>query len=298
MTFGSLFAGIGGFDLGLERAGMECRWQVEIDDYAGSVLAKHWPTVTRWGDVRTFPPDDGGSWEVDLLCGGVPCQPVSLAGKKRGAADERWMWGEFLRVVATLSPRIVVAENPASILSNDRGRTFAGILAAIQSAGYSVEWHTVSARDVGAPHRRDRVFVVGRKEPSLGKVPVLRALPLHDSRGARPRLPMPADRGVERKPVRAQDDLADAGRTGLQGAVLEHAGEGLPRPRSGTWGNKNAEVSDTFTGWRATEPGVCRVAHGVPHRVDRLRCLGNAVVPQVAEVIGRAIIELDAAHRR
>jgi DNA (cytosine-5)-methyltransferase 1 len=297
MTFGSLFAGIGGFDLGLERAGMECRWQVEIDAYASSVLAKHWPRVTRWGDVRTFPPDDGGSWQVDLICGGVPCQPVSLAGKKKGAADERWMWGEFLRVVATLGPSIVVAENPASILSNDRGRAFAGILAAIRSAGYGVEWHTVSARDVGAPHRRDRVFVVGRKEPSVGEVPVLRKLPLHDSRGARSRLPMPADRGVERKSIRAPYDLADPGRTGLQGAVLEHTGEGLPRPRGRAWRDEDEEVSDAFTGWRPTEPGVCRVAHGIPNRVDRLRCLGNAVVPQVAEVIGRAIIAMETEVR-
>lgn len=296
MTFGSLFAGIGGFDLGLERAGMACRWQVEINAYASGVLAKHWPSVTRWGDVETFPPDDGGSWEVDLICGGVPCQPVSLAGKKKGAADERWMWGEFLRVIATLSPRIVVAENPASILSNDRGRTFAGILAAIQSAGYSVEWHTVSARDVGAPHRRDRVFLVGRKVACVDSVRDVRGLHVHDSRDARLRLPLSANRGLEREPIRNKDDMADSGSEGLQGAVLEHSGERLPRPRSGTWGDKDPEVSNTFTGWRATEPGVCRVAHGVPNRVDRLRCLGNAVVPQVAEVIGRAILSQDGRH--
>jgi DNA (cytosine-5)-methyltransferase 1 len=291
LTFGSLFAGIGGFDLGLERAGMRCEWQVEKDEYAASVLAKHWPSVRRWGDVETFPPNDGGSWKVDLICGGVPCQPVSLAGKKKGAADERWMWGEFLRVVAALGPRIVVAENPTSILSNDRGRTFAGILSAIRSAGYGVEWHTVSARDVGAPHRRDRVFVVGRKEPGMGEMPMLRELPLHDTWGARSRLPMPSDRGMEREPIRAQDDLADASGTGLQGAVLEHPGEGLSRPRSRAWRDEDEEVSDAFTGWRPTEPGVCRMAHGVPNRVDRLRCLGNAIVPQVAEVIGRAIVE-------
>ena len=82
MTFGSLFAGIGGFDLGLERAGMECRWQVEIDAYASKVLAKHWPGVQRWADVRTFPAGDSSQWQVDLICAGVPCQPVSHAGKQ------------------------------------------------------------------------------------------------------------------------------------------------------------------------------------------------------------------------
>jgi len=123
MTFGSLFAGIGGFDLGLERAGMECRWQVEIDDYASRVLAKHWPHVQRWGDVRTFPPGPAEEWRVDLICAGVPCQPVSHAGKQKGADDERWMWGEALRVVADIKPTFFVAENPIGILNHDGGRS-------------------------------------------------------------------------------------------------------------------------------------------------------------------------------
>jgi DNA-cytosine methyltransferase len=160
MTFGSLFAGIGGFDLGLERAGMECRWQVEIDDYAGRVLAKHWPHVTRWGDVRTFPPGQPDEWQVDLICAGVPCQPVSNAGKQKGAEDERWMWGEALRVVAHLKPAFFVAENPIGILSHDAGRTFRGLLRALASVGYVCEWHVIAAADVGAPHRRQRVWLV------------------------------------------------------------------------------------------------------------------------------------------
>ena len=161
MTFGSLFAGIGGFDLGLERAGMECRWQVEIDAYASSVLAKHWPGVTRWGDVRTFPVGDPAEWQVDLICAGVPCQPVSHAGKQKGANDDRWMWGEALRVVADLSPRFFVAENPIGLLNHDGGRTFHGILRAFASVGYVCEWHVISASAVGAPHRRERVWLIG-----------------------------------------------------------------------------------------------------------------------------------------
>ena len=121
MTFGSLFAGIGGFDLGLERAGMECRWQVEIDDYASRVLAKHWPHVQRWGDVATFPPDDSDSWSVDAICAGPPCQPIRQAGHRKGKQDERWLWGECLRVVATLKPKVFVAENPTMLLRDDRG---------------------------------------------------------------------------------------------------------------------------------------------------------------------------------
>ena len=249
MTFGSLFAGIGGFDLGLERAGMKCRWQVEIDAYAGSVLAKHWPSVTRWGDVRTFPVGDPADWQVDLICAGVPCQPVSHAGKQKGASDERWMWGEALRVVADLCPRFFVAENPIGLLNHDRGRTFHGILRAFASVGYVCEWHVISASAVGAPHRRERVWLVAHAD---------------GGRRQRKRLPQHSD---QQGP---SGDIADG---------------------CSSWGRR-ARPDGCRQQW-ATEPSVGRVAHGVPNRVDRLRCLGNAVVPQVAEVIGRAIIAME-----
>lgn len=114
LTFGSLFAGIGGFDLGFERAGMECRWQVEIDDYARRVLAKHWPNVRRHDDVRTWPQPD--TERVDVICGGPPCQPASIAGLRKGDLDERWMWGETIRIIRDMEPAIAVLENPTGIL--------------------------------------------------------------------------------------------------------------------------------------------------------------------------------------
>jgi DNA (cytosine-5)-methyltransferase 1 len=297
LTFGSLFAGIGGFDLGLERAGMVCKWQVESNDYASRVLAKHWPHVERWGDVRTFPPSATNEWRVDLICAGVPCQPVSVAGKQKGKADERWMWGECLRVVADIEPIFFVAENPTALLSDDGGRTFAGIVSAIQAAGYDVHWFTLSAADLGATHRRERVFLVARKVPGMDQVPVLRRLPMHDSRDARSRLQLPADRGMESGHISASPALADADCEGLQGSVLEHSSEGLPRPCSGAGRNEEQDLPEASVGWWETEPDVGRVAHGVPSRVDRLRCLGNAVVPQVVEVIGRAIIAHEAEQR-
>ena len=275
MTFGSLFAGIGGFDLGLERAGMECRWQVEIDAYASSVLAKHWPGVTRWGDVRTFPVGDPAEWQVDLICAGVPCQPVSHAGKQKGANDDRWMWGEALRVVADLCPRFFVAENPIGLLNHDGGRTFHGILRAFASVGYVCEWHVIAAADVGAPHRRQRVWLVA------------------DANGRRRKRQRLKKHGDQQSTF---GDIAD--RCGSWGRRAgQAASDSKYRGREGRYSERPWPDPAMSSGWWATEPSVGRVAHGVPSRVDRLRCLGNAVVPQVAEVIGRAIMAMETEVR-
>ena len=258
MTFGSLFAGIGGFDLGLERAGMECRWQVEIDDYASRVLAKHWPHVQRWGDVRTFPPGPADEWRVDLICAGVPGQPVSHAGKQKGVDDERWMWGEALRVVADIQPAFFVAENPIGILNHDGGRAFRGVLGALSSVGYVCEWHVIAASDLGAPHRRERVWLVAHADS------------------------LSCTEGQSRRAARGLP-TASAGSQGR-----EDQGE--------TWSVFRCIREDDgsrkeVSGWWNAEPKVGRLAHGIPDRVDRLRCLGNAVVPQVVEIIGRAIMQ-------
>jgi len=279
MTFGSLFSGIGGFDLGLERAGMECRWQVEIDDYATRVLAKHWPHVTRWGDIRTFPLGQPSDWHVDLICAGVPCQPVSIAGRKKGASDERWMWGEALRVVADLQPRFFVAENPVGILSHDGGRTFRGLLRALASVGYVCEWHVIAAADVGAPHLRQRVWLVAHAKSVCGWARFCQAAQIEN----------------RNEPRDSSAALADAHGEGLQRSVLEHTGPGLSRPRSGARRDEKQDVPEASAGWWSIEPDVGRVAHGIPSRVDRFRCLGNAVVPQVVEVIGRAILQAEGA---
>ena len=156
MTFGSLFAGIGGMDLGLERAGMECRWQVEIDPYATRVLARHWPDVRRHDDVRTFPPDDGTDWQVDLIAGGFPCQDISYAGKGAGLSGERsGLWFEFARVVRTLRPRFVLVENVPALLT----RGIDAVLGTLATLGYDAEWECLPASAFGLFHNRDRVFI-------------------------------------------------------------------------------------------------------------------------------------------
>ena len=157
MTFGSLFAGIGGMDLGLERASFKCRWQVEIDDYARRVLAKHWPDVRRHDDVRTFPPDDGTDWRVDLIAGGFPCQDISSAGKRLGIeGPQSGLWSEYARVIGELRPRYALVENVSALLVRGMDRVL-GDLAAV---GYDAEWEVIPAAAVGAPHLRERMFIV------------------------------------------------------------------------------------------------------------------------------------------
>ncbi len=155
IRFLSLFAGIGGFDLGLERAGWTCVGQVEIDQFCQRVLAKHWPNVKRMGDIREVQGNEFG--ELDAIVGGFPCQNVSNAGDRNGIDGEQsGLWNEYLRLVRTIRPRYVVVENVAALLVRGIDRVL-GDLAAI---GYDAEWQVLSASSFGAPHLRERVFII------------------------------------------------------------------------------------------------------------------------------------------
>jgi len=157
MTFGSLFAGIGGLDLGLERAGFTCRWQIEIEPFCLKVLEKHWPGVKRYGDIRQL---TGSELEpVDLICGGYPCQPFSQAGKRGGETDARHLWPQMLRLVRVLRPRYVLVENVPGHLSLG----FGTVLGDLAGCGYDAEWCCLRASDFGASHLRKRVFIVAHR---------------------------------------------------------------------------------------------------------------------------------------
>ena len=185
-TFGSLFSGIGGMDLGLERAGWECKWQVEIDDWRRQVLTRHWPEVPKWKDVREFPallPEQHGRatlrygrdgdaapqdalyrdrLRVDLICAGVPCQDVSVAGRRAGLAGERTgLFFEFARILRELQPRWFLFENVPGLLSSNQGLDFAVILDTLDECGYGVSWRILNSQFFGVPQRRRRVFIVG-----------------------------------------------------------------------------------------------------------------------------------------
>ena len=285
ITFGSLFAGIGGFDLGFERAGMVCKWQVEIDDYANRVLAKHWPNVHRERDILQC---GGHNLEpVDVICGGFPCQDISYAGRGAGLDGERsGLFFEAVRVVRELRPGCVVLENVAALLARGLDR----VLGTLAEIGYNAEWHCIPAAAVGAPHIRDRVFVIGIRSDSIRKR--TRNRPQANCGQARKcaRTPEPAtirqvywpSRSGRPKPV--CEDVADTNSNNGQWRC-----SALQMGRQWITGKAPVNGDTRGTQW-ATEPDVGRVAYGVPALVDRLRGLGNAVVPQVAEFVAREFV--------
>jgi DNA (cytosine-5)-methyltransferase 1 len=253
-----LFSGIGGFSLGLERAGMRTVAFCEIEPYARSVLAKHWPDVPCYDDVRGLTAErlaaDGIA--ADVICGGFPCQDISVVGKNGGINAERsGLWSEYARIVGEVRPRFIIVENVAALL----GRGIDRVLGDLAALGYDAEWHCIPASYVGAAHRRDRVWIVAN--PDCGDA----------QRGSRERSRLWTEKISERaddNPGRPSKGLADADSIATFGAAIS-------RQERNSW---------------EPEPDVGRVANGVPSRVDRLKGLGNAVVPQIPEIIGRAIM--------
>ena len=277
LTFGSLFAGIGGIDLGLERAGMKCKWQVEYNDYCNRILEKHWPDVKRFGDIRNL--DRSTLEPVDLICGGFPCQPFSVAGQRKGTDDSRWLWPEFAKTIRQVKPRWVLVENVPGLLSIDTGRAFAGILRELAEMGYDAWWGSLRASDVGAPHRRERAFIVahtqqhGRRRGNNGD----------------------AGRGSGALQTKRSCTGDESGVLADPDSIMSGYGNNGNEQTLGNSEESRTSGSQLQTGeWWAIEPNVGRVANGIPSRVDRLRGLGNAVVPQMAEWIGHCIMQAEA----
>ena len=244
-----LFSGIGGFSLGLERAGMETVAFCEFDEHAQKVLRKHWPDVPIHSDVRTLNGYDFRG-TVDVVCGGFPCQDLSTAGKQVGFGGERSsLYREMLRVIGECMPRYAIFENVTGLISGDKGRWFAKFLYDLAEIGFDAEWHCITASDLGAHHHRDRVWIIAYPCGSRSKV------------------------GLARQNVRQEGDTRIS--INLSNEI------------------RRARREPGMEGW-SIEPNVGRVANGVPNRAHRLKQLGNAVVPQIPEAIGRAIMEVAA----
>ena len=281
-----LFSGIGGFSLGLERAGgFETAAFCEINKSAQKVLKKHWPNVPIFEDVTTLKGEQLGT--IDVICGGFPCQDISLAGKGAGLEGARsGLWFEFHRLIKEIKPSWVIAENVAAL----RSRGLDQVLRSLAEIGYDAEWHCIPASAVGAKHTRDRIWIIAypskqrcdewssdREERHV----------LCDAFGNAPQGESEREgweRGVSAlSEINSAGLLADTNIVGTQIQIEgQHASQQVLRGTSEAW-------RTTVGGFWSVEPSVGRVADGVSGRVDRLKQLGNAVVPQIPELIGRAI---------
>ncbi len=297
MTHLSLFTGIGGLDLAAEWAGFETVGQCEWADYPTQVLEKHWPDVPRWRDIRTLTKESfyerTGLRTADIISGGFPCQPFSVAGKRRGSEDDRYLWPEMLRVIKEIRPAWVIGENVAGIVN----MALDTVLSDLESIGYTTGAFIIPACAVDAPHRRDRCVIVAY----AGNIPNSKSTMRKRQRPIKDRqsdgysdlcnvVPDPDDRCG---PSRRQRELSAAEEAGSGGSDYgrgspEHGARERRAAKPGLGG-----MADGVSCWMDEPLNIPRIARGVKDRVNRLKCLGNAVVPQQFYPIFRAIAEME-----
>jgi len=265
-----LFSGIGGFSLGLERTGgFRTVAFCESDPHCQKVLKKHWPRVPIYNDIRHLDASVLASDGItaDVITGGFPCQDISYAGKGKGLNGTRsGLWHEMLRIIRDVRPTWAIVENVSAL----RSRGLARILQDLCKVGYCVEWHCIPASSIGAPHQRDRIWITAYGNPDSHSQS---AISLNDEAPIMP--------GTIANP--------DSQRGCMRHPEWQHAEDAGQPPISEGYHTRTMVCWDT-------ESSIRRVAHGVPRRVDRLRQLGNSVVPQIPQLIGEAIIRYEEAH--
>lgn len=294
MKHASLFSGIGGFDLAAQWMGWENVFQVEWDKKCQQRLKKNFSQTEIYGNIDEF---NGHRYTgiIDVLSGGPPCQPASNAGKRKGEKDDRWKWPQAIRVLGEIRPRYAVFENPDDLLSLDDGRAFERICVQMEDLGYKVETYGIPAACVGAWHERDRIWIIAYNDN------------FHDARGLEHRRDSSeARRGEEinKRKREAQDGQRIWSEPSTSSQIISNPyTQGLQESACGKFGSiletngafHRSELSgaDATLGsyWKA-EPGVVRMVHGIPNRVDRIKGLGNTIVPQVAFEIFKAIHSL------
>jgi DNA (cytosine-5)-methyltransferase 1 len=266
-----LFSGIGGFSLGLERTGgFETVAFCENEEFPCKVLRKNWPDIPIYNDVRDLTAEKlnaDGIGGIDVITGGYPCQPFSLAGKRRGAEDDRHLWPEMQRLVATIRPAWVIGENVAGHISMGLD----DVLSDLEALGYTTQAFVIPACAVNALHRRDRVWIIGHANEDVGEQSMPMAI--NDEDGER----------INEVGVLAVANTA-IGRCKRQRASIKSE-------RTETIGTWKTSKSFDALGW-PTQPAICGRDHGISARLvsSRLAALGNAVVPQIPQMIGNAIL--------
>ena len=268
-----LFSGIGGFSYGLESTGgFETVAFAECEPYPIAVLKKHWPTVRVYEDVRQITATrlfrDG--IEPDVITGGFPCQDISTAGQQAGIEGERsGLWSECARILGEVRPRYAIFENVTNLLSGNEGKWFERVLWDISGVGYDAEWHCISASSIGAPHKRDRVWIVAYPKGNSKPICPINA-------GALQKASLHPDPCSARSSIRLSRSLQWKERDTRKPFNSHH--------QHGRWSPKNH--------W-TVEPSMGRVANGIPRRVAKLKALGNSIVPQIAYLIGQEILNYE-----
>ena len=304
MTHLSLFSGIGGLDLAAEMAGITTVGQCEWADYPTKILEKHWPDVPRWRDIRTLTKESfyekTGLRTVDIVSGGFPCQPFSVAGLQRAQEDDRYLWPEMLRVIRELRPAWVLGENVPGIINLALDQ----VLSDLEDCGYSTQAFVVPACGVDAPHRRDRVAIMAYAINRSSAVRGNRELQNLEEDG---REGLDYRRGTAATVTgqRRQDEpttigMADGIRTEVYADSADTNGHRLQNGigQEICWGGVLPSQPERILGMHSAwdnwpdEPGVDRVVDGLPNRMDRIKCLGNAVVPQQFYIIFKLIADI------
>lgn len=271
----SLFSGIGGFDLAAQWAGWENIAQVEIDPFCQKVLQKNFPNAKRYGNIKEF---DGSEYRgiVDIISGGFPCQPFSNAGERKGTNDERHLWPEMLRVIREIQPEWVVGENVRGIVSWSDGLVFEQVCVDLEGQGYDIQPYILPASAVNAPHERYRVWFVAHSNRSI-------------------------ERGVRRKSgkVASQKPVnSNGGQDATNSKCFRQQGSGRAVNAMCSTQDRKGQTDRIEHEFRwTTEPTIRGGNNGLSDRVDRIKGLGNAIVPQVAYRIFDTINQYDEQNR-
>jgi len=278
-----LFSGIGGFSLGLERTGgFETVAFCEIDDEAEKVLDKHWPHIPVYKDVTNL---DGIRFkrknfgEVDVICGGFPCQDISVAGKGEGLDGKRsGLWSEYKRLIKEVKPRYAIIENVANL----RSKGLSAVLQDLREIGYDAEWHIISARSVGAVHLRERIWIIAYPN----------GLELREQSGGRIR---PHWKG---KTLFGKPCENESGSTTNTDDLRLWKPFTSEKEKQVWWSEATSSFGDVFGQITKIEPTVCGGNDGFSARVDRprrqrIKQLGNSIVPQIAQIIGQSILDYE-----
>jgi len=312
-----LFSGIGGFSLGLERTGhFETVAFCEIDKFCKLILDKHWKGTKIYDNVKEITKErleaDGIQFP-DIITGGFPCQSFSVAGKQKGTSDDRYLWPEMFRIIKIFKPRFIIGENVRGIVNIENGMVFETVCSNLEDEGYEVQPFLIPAASVGALHKRERIWFIASLENS--RRTLQQGTELFDTNedeireedaNQHQRSGSPSEFDVanaesigtgESREFNQEERSEGSGSTQLDGSSSNDANTNSTRSQ-GFWGEHELrdgkeEEQTSRNSWWLVEPNVGRVAHGVSGRVHRLKALGNSIVPQIVEEIGRAIIKAE-----